>query len=45
MMVFGRPLSIEEITAKVDAVDEDALKRVAERFLAGPPTRATLGPG
>ncbi len=44
MMVFKRPLSIEEITAKVDAVDEDALKQVAERFLASPPTRATLGP-
>ena len=44
MMVFKRPLSIEEVIAKVDAVDEDALKQVAERFLASPPTRATLGP-
>ncbi len=45
MMVFGRPLPVEEITAKVDAVDEDALKQVAERFLASPPTLTTLGPG
>ena len=45
MMVFKRPLSIEEVIAKVEAVDEDALNQVAERFLASPPTRATLGPG
>ena len=45
MMVFKRPLSIEEVIAKIDAVGEDALKRVAARFLASPPTRTTLGPG
>ena len=30
MMVFKRPLSIEEVIAKVDAVDEDALKQPPE---------------
>ena len=44
MMVFKRPLSIEEVIAKVEAVDEDAIKRVAERLLASPPTLTTLGP-
>jgi hypothetical protein len=45
MMVFKRPLSIEEVIAKIDAIGEDVLKRVAARFLASPPTRTTLGPG
>jgi len=44
MMVFKRPLSVEEITAKVDAVDAAALSRVAGRLLAGPRTLTTLGP-
>ncbi|HIE19455.1 MAG TPA: insulinase family protein [Rhodospirillales bacterium] len=44
MMVFKKPLSIEDTIAKVEAVDEDAIKRVAERLLASPPTLTTLGP-
>ena len=44
MMVFKRPLTIEEVIAKVEAVDEDAIKQVTGRFLAGPTTLATLGP-
>ena len=44
-MIFGHPLPIDEIIAEVDAVDEAALCRVAERLLAGPRTLATLGPG
>jgi predicted Zn-dependent peptidase len=44
MMVFKKPLSIDETIAKVEAVDEDAIKRVAERLLASPPTLTTLGP-
>ena len=44
MMVFKKPLSIEDTIAKVEAVDEDAIKRVADRLLASPPTLTTLGP-
>ena len=44
MMMFKKPLSIEDTIAKVEAVDEDAIKRVAERLLASPPTLTTLGP-
>ncbi len=44
MMVFKKPLSIDETIAKVEAVDEDAIMRVAERLLASPPTLTTLGP-
>lgn len=44
MVVFKKPLSIEDTIAKVEAVDEDAIKRVAERLLASPPTLTTLGP-
>ncbi len=44
MMVFKRPLIVEDVIARVDAVNEDALKRVAERFLASTPTLTTLGP-
>ena len=36
----------EEIVAvAIEAVDEAALRRVAERLLAGKPTMTTLGPG
>ena len=44
MLVFGRPIPTEEIVAKVDAVDEAAVTRVAERLFAGQPTLAAVGP-
>ncbi|MDA1089521.1 MAG: pitrilysin family protein [Proteobacteria bacterium] len=44
MMVFKQPLSIDDTIAKVAAVNEDAIKRVAERLLASTPTLTTLGP-
>ncbi len=44
MMVFGRPLSVAEIVDKIEAVDVDAVKRVARRITAGKPTFAALGP-
>jgi len=44
-MIFGRPLALDEVIAKIEAVDEAALRRVAERLLAGKPTMTTLGPG
>jgi len=44
LMVYGRPLGVDEIVAKIDAVDEAAISGVARRFMASPPTVAGLGP-
>jgi predicted Zn-dependent peptidase len=44
MFVYGRPLSTEEIIAKIDAVDEAAIMRAARRVIATKPTFAALGP-
>jgi predicted Zn-dependent peptidase len=46
MFAYGRVLSIEELTAKLDAVDAAAVRRFAERLLAGGtnPAMAALGP-
>ena len=44
MMVYKRPIPIEETVAKVEAVDEDAIRRVAGRLLASRPTTTALGP-
>lgn len=44
-MIFGRPLTTDEIIAEVDAVDNIAITRVAERFLTQSSlTMASLGP-
>lgn len=44
MMVFKRPLPIEEIVAGIEAVDEEALCRFAAKLLSGPPTQSAIGP-
>jgi predicted Zn-dependent peptidase len=44
MLVFGRPLPIEEIVSRIDAIDVDAVRRVAERIFAGRPSLAAIGP-
>lgn len=44
MLQFGRPLSVEELTQKVDAVDISAIRRVAAKIFTSEPTFATLGP-
>ena len=44
MLVYGRPPSVAEIVAKVDAVDEAAIRRVVARLLSAPPTLAAIGP-
>jgi predicted Zn-dependent peptidase len=44
MLVFGRPIPTAEIVDNVEAVDEAAVKRVAERIFRGTPTLAALGP-
>jgi predicted Zn-dependent peptidase len=44
MLVFGRPLDLSEMVARIDAVDADAVLRVARRLRTAPPTLAALGP-
>jgi predicted Zn-dependent peptidase len=44
MLVFGRPLPIEEIVARIDAVDVDVVRRVANRIFTGRPALAAIGP-
>jgi predicted Zn-dependent peptidase len=45
MLAYGRVLSIEEVTAKLDAVDVTAVRRFGERIMqVGMPTMAALGP-
>ena len=44
ILVYGRPLSVEEIVAKIEAVDLAAVRRVAARIAASHPTLASLGP-
>ncbi len=43
-MIFGRPLSVDEITERVDAVDAAALRRFAGRITASKPSIAAVGP-
>jgi predicted Zn-dependent peptidase len=44
LMIFGRPIPVEETVAKIEAVDRDAVLRVAGRVLGGRPTLAAIGP-
>ena len=45
LLIFGRRIPQDEIIAKVDAVDQDAIRRVGRRLLTGgPPTLAAIGP-
>lgn len=44
LMIFGRAISTEESVAKIEAVDEDAIRAVAQRIFTTEPTLAALGP-
>ena len=44
ILTYGRPLSVAELIAHIDAVDQQALVRVARRIFAGRPTVAAIGP-
>ena len=44
LMVFGRPLATDEIVGRIEAVDTDAVTRVARRLRSSAPTFAALGP-
>ena len=44
LLVYNRPVPVEEIVTKINAVDRDAVVRVARRLRASRPTVAALGP-
>jgi predicted Zn-dependent peptidase len=45
LLIFGRRIPQDEIIAKIDAVDEAAIRRVGQRLLGGgAPTLTALGP-
>lgn len=45
MLLFGRPLNIDDVLASVDRVDGAAVRKVAERVMrTAPPAVAALGP-
>jgi predicted Zn-dependent peptidase len=43
ILVYGRPVPNAEVLAALEAVDEAAVTRVAERLFSSPPTLAALG--
>ncbi len=44
LLIFGRDITPEEVSAKVEAVTAEDIARVATRILSGRPTLAALGP-
>ena len=44
LMLFDRPIPPEEIVAKIDAVDDEAVSAVARRLFQGTPSVAAIGP-
>jgi len=44
MLVFGRPLDLGEMVARIDGVDAAAVARVASRLRTAAPTLTALGP-
>ncbi|MCH9011765.1 MAG: insulinase family protein [Proteobacteria bacterium] len=44
ILVYGRPLAVDEIVGRIEAVDIDGVRRMADRLAAGRPTLASLGP-
>ena len=41
--VYGRPLSLEEMTQRIDALSLDAVRKAGAAMLASPPTVAAIG--
>jgi predicted Zn-dependent peptidase len=44
LLIHGRPIPYAEIVARIEAVDQTAVRRVARRLLQGKLTLAALGP-
>ncbi len=43
MQIFGRPLSIDEMMARVDLVSVEEVRKTGAAMLRSPPTVATIG--
>ncbi|HKU97027.1 MAG TPA: pitrilysin family protein [Vineibacter sp.] len=44
LLIYGRPIPYTETVARIEAVDTDAVRRVARRLLASSPAVCALGP-
>jgi predicted Zn-dependent peptidase len=44
MLIYDRPVPVEEIVAKIDGVDRESVVKTASRLRASRPTVAALGP-
>jgi predicted Zn-dependent peptidase len=45
ILIFGRPIPLDEVVEKIDEVDAAAIKRVAERVISSSaPSLAAIGP-
>ncbi|TWT06054.1 pitrilysin family protein [Reyranella sp. CPCC 100927] len=44
LLIYGRPIPYTETVDRIEAVDTDAVRRVARRLLASPPAVCALGP-
>lgn len=44
IMLFDRPIGVDEIVKDIEAVDDDAVRAVARRIFRGNPTIAAIGP-
>jgi predicted Zn-dependent peptidase len=44
LIAFGRVLTLDEITARIDALDVAQIRRAGARVLQSPPTVAAIGP-
>ena len=40
---YGRPLTLEEMTSRIDAIDVAAVRRAGAAMLTSPPTVAAIG--
>lgn len=44
MLIFGRPIPVDELVGRVEAVDTTAVASLAKRIFSGKPTMASIGP-
>src|SRR5262249_50958729 len=44
MLIFGRPLDMQELIKHIDEVDDAAVQRVVNHLFSAPPTLTALGP-
>ena len=44
MLIYNRPLPVDEVLAKIAAVTREDVEKSARRLLASPPTVTAIGP-